>query len=95
MNCDCSMLQIFFNWFNGVIKNEYRHFIDVFVMERLLINKRLPLIYPPKSIAYCFEIIMPRTYSFLLAATRRLHGVAWSCSEFVGATLLLLVASPS
>ena len=44
---------------------------------------------------YCFEIIMARTCSYLLAATPRLHGVAWSCSEFLGATLSLPVASPT
>ena len=37
---------------------------------------------------------MARTYSYLLAATRRLHGVVCSCSEFLGATLSLLVAPP-
>ena len=31
----------------------------------------------------------------LLAATRRLYGVVWSCSEFLGATLSLPVAPPT
>ena len=35
------------------------------------------------------------TYSYLPGATRRLLGVAWSCSEFLGATLSLPVAPPT